>query len=336
MNRREFLTLGACAAAAKCMADAVPEVDLGSLTVDDFRKAVSTLEKTSFRDVNARKAALEVIQKYVYAMKSGVHYEEFFKGGCSLPEDKVHRVHEEFPVLWWYDHAFAKVLGELKDTEIKGDVPAVWYVYNMGVVVKTRTCAFAIDLCHRKACEMIPYLDFAMISHNHGDHFTPQFLSGMRKAKKPCFTNFDLNWDSYVAQDKTFELKGVKIHVTRTDHNVHLPLAVNCHEIECGGENPFVIFHSGDSHKASQIRTKNASPDLFFGHCAIGFSFPEAYKTTMPAKLMLTVHHQELGHLGGRWRCVGFHEEPERIRREFEKNGKADAVAMPVWGDRIV
>ena len=37
MNRREFLTLGACAAAAKCMADAVPEVDLGSLTVDDFR-----------------------------------------------------------------------------------------------------------------------------------------------------------------------------------------------------------------------------------------------------------------------------------------------------------
>ena len=43
---------------------------------------------------------------------------------------------------------------------------------------------------------------------------------------------------------------------------------------------------------------------------------------------------KELGHLGGRWRCVGFHEEPARILRELGEMGLR--AAMPVWGDRIV
>lgn len=336
MNRREFLAGCAVAATVKCLADKVPEVDLAGLAIDDFRKAVATIDATSFKDVQAREKALDVIQKFVYAMKSSEPYDSFADAGVGIPAEEVRKVHEKFPILWWYDHAFDKVLSELKSTEVKGDVPAIWYVYNMGVVVKTKTCAFAIDLCHRKAVEMVPHLDFALVSHNHLDHYLPAFLKAMRKAKKRCYTNFDLFWHSYVAEDKTLEMNGVKVHVTRTDHNQFLPNAVNCHEIECGGEKPFVIFHSGDSHRPDQLRTKNKSVDVFFGHCAIGFSFPEAVKTTMPAKLLLTVHHQELGHLGGRWRCVGFHEEPAKIRREFAEMGMSDRIAMPVWGDRIV
>lgn len=335
MNRREFLTLGAAAVAAKCLADAVPEVDLAGLSVDDFRKAVGTLEKTNYADVAGRAEALETIQKYIYAMRTGRPYDEFSSAGLSLSASRVREYHDTYPVLWWYDRAFDKVLAELKATEVTGDTPAVWYVYNMGVVVKTRTCAFAVDLCHRKACEMIPYLDFALVSHNHNDHFLPDFLEGMSKADKPCFTNFDLRWDCYCAAEKTFEIKGVTVNVTRTDHNWALPNAVNCHEISCGGENPFVIFHAGDTQRAEQLRAKNPV-DLFFGHCAIGFSFPEAFYTTMKAKRLMTVHHQELGHLGGCWRCVGFHEEPAFIRKQFEALGAGDRIGMPVWGDRII
>lgn len=335
MKRREFIILGSCAAAVRGLGDVVPEVDLTGLSVADFRKAVETIERTRVGNIEGRSGALEVLQRYIYAMKTGEPYEKFSRAGLSPSADEVKKIHETYPVLWWYDRAFDKVRDELRTTRVTGDVPAVWYVYNMGVVVKTKTCAFAIDLCHRKAGDLVPDLDFALISHNHQDHYLPDFLTAMDKAGKPCFSNFRLRWDCYVAEERTIEIKDVKVHFTRTDHNVHLPSAVNCHEVECGGEKPFVIFHSGDSYRADQLRPKNRSPDLFFGHCAIGFNFPAAYKTTMPAKRMITVHHQELGHLGGRWRCVGFHEEPAKIRRQFVEM-RAPVVEMPVWGDRIV
>ena len=44
--------------------------------------------------------------------------------------------------------------------------------------------------------------------------------------------------------------------------------------------------------------------------------------------------HQELGHLGGRYRCVGFEDEPLQIVSSLRNAGYKSA--MPVWGDRIV
>ena len=73
---------------------------------------------------------------------------------------------------------------------------------------------------------------------------------------------------------------------------------------------------------------------MYFGHCAIGLDFMAAAKSTMPAKLFVPLHHQELGHLGGRWRCVGFEDEPLKIVRSLRADGFN--AAMPVWGDRIV
>ena len=53
--------------------------------------------------------------------------------------------------------------------------PAVWFIYNMGFVVKTAKSLFAIDLHHRRAELLAPKLDFALITHNHGDHYTERF-----------------------------------------------------------------------------------------------------------------------------------------------------------------
>ena len=333
LNRRDFLTLGACAAAVKCIGDPVPEVDPAEIKVADFDAALRTLRETTMFDAEKRKAALEVVQKHIYAMKTAKAYERFRSGGLRLSPAEVAEFHRENPPLRWYDEAFDRVRDEVRTTSVTGDRPAIWYVYNMGVVVRTKTCVFAIDLCHRKACELIPDLDFALCTHNHDDHFTEDFMKGMVAAGKPFVSNFDLQWNWYTAEERTLEIKGVRIHVTRTDHNKFLPKAMNCYEVECGGETPFVIFHSGDSHRPDQLRSRTKNPDVFFGHCAIGFSFPEAYQTTMSAKLMVPLHHQELGHLGGRWRCVGFHEEPVKVIRGLRELGAR--TAMPVWGDRI-
>ena len=81
------------------------------------------------------------------------------------------------------DDAFDKVLAEVKSTVVT-DRPAVWLVYNMGVIVKSKEACFSIDLKHRKAPEIASLLDFALITHNHGDHYTGEFYKAMNGAGK--------------------------------------------------------------------------------------------------------------------------------------------------------
>ena len=337
MNRREFISFGTLAAAGTCLADAVPVVTPEELASADFDAALKVIWSTTLHDEEKRKDALAVLQKHIYAMKTGLPFLDALQRGLAIPAGELAELYAKYPVIRWTDEAFDKVVRELRETKVTGDVPAVWYLYNMGVVVKTKTCAFAIDVCHRKAAELAPYLDFAMCTHAHGDHYTDAFVAAMRKLNKPFISNFVLIWNWYCNEAvKDFEIKGVRIHVTQTDHNEFLPKSMLCYEVFCPGDRPFVLYHTGDTNRASQIEGKllTREPDLFFAHCAIGFSFPEACRKSVQAKLTVPLHHQELGHLGGRWRCVGFHEEPARIIRELRTMNRP--VAMPVWGDRIV
>ena len=74
-----------------------------------------------------------------------------------------------FVALERLEAAAEKVLREAREAAVH-DVPAVWSVYNMGYVVKTRESLFAIDLVHRRDAEFAPMLDFALVTHNHRDH----------------------------------------------------------------------------------------------------------------------------------------------------------------------
>ena len=88
------------------------------------------------------------------------------------------------------EHSFDKVMREAKETVVKGDAPAVWSVYNMGYVVKTRESLFSIDLVHRRAPELAKMLDFALITHNHNDHWRQEFYRVMDGAGKTVVSNF--------------------------------------------------------------------------------------------------------------------------------------------------
>ena len=331
MNRREFLTLGtACALSGKAVADASAK-----RPCEAFDAAVAKIDATTMFDEAERKDALAEIQKEIRAMGRKEPYFAFVRGGLGLSPAEVAAAHEKYPPLKWYDHAFDKVLAEFRETRVEGGTPAVWYVYNMGIVVKTKACAFSIDLCHRKAALFAPLLDFALITHNHDDHYTREFVSAMGRAKKAVRSNFILTWDNYSRDERAEKTYGdVRVVTTAADHNGHLPKAISCFECHIKSAGDFVIFHSGDCCRADHLAPTVGEPDLFFGHCAIGLDFKKAWQTTMPAKLMLPVHHQELGHLGGPWRCVAFDEEPRHVINALRPLGAN--VAMPVWGDRIV
>jgi len=77
------------------------------------------------------------------------HYRHYMKTGEN-PEELVS--------LDKLESGFARVLREIPETKV-GDVPAVWLVYNMGVVVKTHAALFSIDLTHRRAPELAPQLE---------------------------------------------------------------------------------------------------------------------------------------------------------------------------------
>jgi L-ascorbate metabolism protein UlaG (beta-lactamase superfamily) len=340
-----FLTVGAAMAAGFASAQRLvvkrrmkknvldPTADVPPVADADFEAAVKTLEATTIFDDEKRARALEVVQNAIDKM---VDSREFLAAMHeSTSAAKLRAVYAKFPVMRWYDREFDRVLDELERTKVTGARPAVWYIYNMGIVVKTKTCSFGIDVCHRQAPRLAEKLDFLLVSHNHGDHYSMNLMRKMSALGKPVGSNFHLCAKWYSREfEKTFKFRDVTIHMTAADHQKWLPWAMTCFEVVCGeGADAFTIFHSGDCNRHDHLRPRGR-PDLYFGHCAIGLDFMSAAKDTMPAKLFLPVHHQELGHIHTKWRCVAFHDEPKKIVTSLRDAGFN--AAMPVWGDRIV
>ena len=114
-----------------------------------------------------------------------------------------------FRALDALERAFEKVMREAKETTVAGDVPAVWSVYNMGYIVKTRESLFSIDLVHRRDAEFAPLLDFALITHNHGDHWRHGFYDTMNGAHKTVVSNFKDNYGV-----KNWKKDGVLLNTT--------------------------------------------------------------------------------------------------------------------------
>ena len=159
----------------------------------------------------------------------------------------------EFKALKALELAFDKVLREARETVVSGDVPAVWSVYNMGHIVKTRDSLFSIDLKHRRANEFVPLLDFALVTHAHKDHYNPGFARAMEKAGKPLASGFLKN--SAFAKIKAkaascgspdaFKIRDVAIRTFRVDHakaewGIDFTTAF---EIKIGD---FRLLHTGD------------------------------------------------------------------------------------------
>ena len=345
INRRAFIALGATAATGLAKAQSLvvkrrmqkgesdPLAGIAKPGEEEIEAAIRTLEETTMSDEERRAAALPVVQREIDHMVRDLSFKDAIRE--SAPAARVAAALAKFPVLRWYDRAFDRVADQVAQTKVEGDKPAIWYIYNMGIVVKTKSCTFGIDICHRKAPRLVKVLDFILTTHNHPDHYNMLLLRAMMAEQKPVISNFMLAWNWYSRDmEKTFKIKDVTIHCTAADHNKSLPWAVTTFEVVCGeGPDAYTIFHSGDCCRHDHLKPKG-KPDVYFGHCAIGLSFMKAAQETMPAKMFVPLHHQELGHLGGRYRCVGFADSPLPIVRALR--GAGYKSAMPVWGDRIV
>ncbi len=260
----------------------------------------------------------------------------YYLRGLEVPPDEVAAMRTKYPALGRYEDAFDKVLAEVKSTTVVGR-PAVWFVYNMGFVVKTPKTLFAIDLHHRRAEELAPLLDFALITHNHGDHYTERFYRAMNNVeKKTVVSNFKDNYGAYFGKKhkggytravKTFEFGDVSVRTTYTDHNSYLENFTTAFEVTVGD---FTIFHSGDCSNPEKLTPVSQSPDLWMLHPFCGMDAVKGAAAVKP-KLAVVAHLNELGHARDRWRWTW--TQGASAKANLEAAGTKAVV--PLWGDRI-
>ena len=241
-----------------------------------------------------------------------------------------------FTALEKLEAAFEKVFREAKETVVTGSAPAVWSVYNMGYIVKTRESLFSIDLVHRRDVEFVPLLDFALITHNHGDHRRREFFTAMDGAGKTIVSNFLRNRGAkesgFIRGVKTFKFKDVEIRTSLIDHNEHLIDFTTAFEIKF---NDFILYHTGDSGKGTEpkLNTVWGRPDLWLFFPGCGIDVREAVKK-VNAKRIVFGHLWELAHAQNHQGRLD--ERLIRPRLVWAKEAGCQDVSLAFWGDRIV
>ena len=240
----------------------------------------------------------------------------------------------DFISLTKLEGGFEKILREIDTADVSAH-PAVWMVYNMGVIVKTRESLFSIDLMHRRAEELAPRLDFALITHNHGDHYRNGFYRKMNGTGKTVISNFLDNYGAadwkrdggFTRAEKTFKIRDVEIHTSLVDHNDYLIDFTTAFEIRVGG---WILYHTGDCGVASKLRTTWGRPDLWVFFPGCGVNVAEAERNVRP-KQMSFGHLWELGHRTGRLTTPMIRAARKKAIEAGEQN-----LTIPLWGERIV
>lgn len=240
----------------------------------------------------------------------------------------------QFPALQRLENALDRVLRDVRETTVT-DKPAVWFLYNMGIIVKTPATCFAIDISHRRGAELAPLLDFALITHNHGDHFTEPYYAALNGAGKTVISNFKDNYGAkqwkvnggYTRAVKTFTIKDVTIRTGLTDHNSYLVDFTSTFEITTHG---YTIYHTGDCSTATKLNP-TVQPDLWIVHPYCGLRAENGVKKFHP-KTTVIAHLNELGHDVNRWRWTW--EQGLKAKAKVEAAG--GAALVPVWGTRLV
>ena len=319
ISRREFLS-GAAALVALPPLSALAE---GTNCVSSAYGAIRRSEERQSELISEWNAATQAVSPQVY-----VQY---------LRDGDTHG----YKALEALERAFEKVMREAKETVVTGDTPAVWSVYNMGYIVKTRQSLFSIDLVHRRDVEFASLLDFALITHNHGDHWRRGFYGAMNGAHKTVITNFLDNYGAthwggavddkgcgYTRATKEFRIRDVSIRTSLIDHNEVLVDYTTAFEIKTGD---FILYHTGDSGRGTEpkLNTVWGRPDLWLFFPGCGINTAKAVEK-VNAKRIVFGHMWELWHGKARF-------DEKKIRRALAAvHPICKDTSVAFWGDRIV
>ncbi|WP_294082702.1 MBL fold metallo-hydrolase [Proteiniphilum sp. UBA5384] len=237
-------------AAISCQQNFHKKSNQKNITSEAVQEAIQVMQE--FRKTSPlllddkRLAFLNEFQTYSDSLENTT-----FKKYLDSPKEEAYRMENTIPMLYFYREAFDKVLYEVKNTKVKDGTALVWLLYNMGFVVKTPSGCFGIDIEHRLAEQLEPYLDFLVVTHNHRDHYDPKLLEALNRNGKPILSNFYEKDQRYLSTTPTSHIIGnFTIRTDISDHltDPKLPDFVTLFRIDCGEDSGnFSILHCGDS-----------------------------------------------------------------------------------------
>lgn len=228
----------------------------------------------------------------------------------------------------------------IKNSKVENGTAEIWLLYNMGYIVKTPSGCFAIDISHRWAKELAPYIDFLCVTHKHSDHYNADLIQAMFDLGKPVLSNYlkDTTYPYTAKGDKDYEIGKFKIRTCITDHNNSgLSNFVTVFQIDCGDDTGnFVFMHVGDSNFKPEQYTNIApyvnvlipryAPNALTENNIIGTGAGQV----QPDYVLLS-HILEMAHAGvdaSRWSLDMALERASKIN--------CDQTYVPMWGEKMV
>ena len=281
--------------------------------------------QTSYKEITAeRRAAMNEMQKYADTFTHTL-FNEYL--GTTAGTEKEQAL-EGWGLMQFYNMALEKLLQEIPATKVKKGQVVMWQLYNMGYVVKTDKQCFGIDLYHEHAEKLAPMIDFMLITHNHGDHYSKALVEKLERDGKAVYSNFRDNGHKVKTGDD-FTVGNISIKVTTVDHNATLKNFVNTYEVNCydAKGKDYIIFFTGDAHNYEQLNP-TGKVNLFVPHLAVGLNMAKAVEKIAPTEVLMS-HILELGHSITKWRWS--YEYGIAECEKLERRG----VYLPVWGEMI-
>ncbi|WP_068771863.1 hypothetical protein OH491_06050 [Termitidicoccus mucosus] len=224
----------------------LPVISAGQATENDAAQTMERLWKTSpFLLDGERAALLKTIQGYSEKLPH-----EPFKEYLAAGEEDAADMERGRPILVCYRRAFDRIRNEVESTKVEQGTAVVWLLYNMGIVVKTPSGCFGVDINHRLAEKLEPLLDFLCVTHNHGDHKSVELMDAMRARGKPVLSNFYRKDGKYCSKEPAnYQIGAFSIRTAMADHNEKLPKFVTMFRVDCGEDSGgFSLLHCGDSN----------------------------------------------------------------------------------------
>ncbi len=280
----------------------------------------------------AREEAFDILQAYADVCSSTT-FSSFLTSEGALLDSFVK--YED--ILACYDAAFDRVLEGLRHDRPEAGTVHLWLLYNMGYLVRTPSGCFGIDIFHRRAAELEPYIDFYCITHVHRDHKWQPLIDAMLTAGKPVISNFLQPRPGYAytsTATKDYTIGRFILHTFVTNHNngsTNVPVTV--FQVDCGEDTGhFTVMHSGDSNFRPEQFDVTADIDVYIPRYAPNeLTENNVIGKLFAPKYVLLSHILELSHAdpaSSRW----------TLRQGLTRAALLDCddSRMPFWGDKMI
>lgn len=266
-----------------------------------------------------------------------------FHSYLSMADAAAAKEEETKDILALYKAAFDHVLSQVQSTKVENGSVVIWMLYNAGFVVKTPSATFGLDINHRYAVSLAPYLDFICVSHSDSDHIDNALMAAMDRAGKPVLSNFHTANQYCSTVPTTYTIGDIKIKTSITDENETDLHCTTIHRIKCGSDTGgFEIIHTGDSSydrtQFTECLDGSATNVLIlrYGGGAEKNILGTLSGQVVPEYVILS-HVEELRHYPNKSpKRAWISQAVDNMKGTFGSTSAAGKCYLPFWGEKMV